>query len=424
VEVLQSNLSLNLPPYRNKPVPAFHLAVWLFRGRVWPAGSSAETLIKKFLVEFRISDTERALFDLSVPTSLKESEIFCEEETNWNSLREVIGSPLDARPEGGFASFPALLLTQNKHKFYFATMPIEDIFPYCFVANRHEDPSQGFQRTLSIERAHSIANYLDQSEGSIPTNIVLSAQEEADLIYISKSKTIRYKRVPKAFLVLDGQHRLYGYGFTTKHHRVPVAIYEGLTRKEEAKLFIDINTNQRGVPAALLLDIKQVAEQETLVEAQLRRLFDKLAEDSDSPLNGLLSPAKSATGKISRVTFNKSVANVLKNVVMSKLEDDKQYVLFRNYLRAVEQSLQNPKLIRRAAYFEAFCDFFEDVIRLSRERHKNYKEESLTEILLPISNVDLGSLPSRGTTKISKTTILEVLKNTISGQIEVSEDMV
>lgn len=331
---------------------------------------------------------------------------------------------ISTHPEGTTASFPALAVTQNDHKFYFATMPVEDIFPYCFVASRQEDPAQGFQRTLSRDRAGDIARYLDKSEGSIPTNIVLSAQDDASFSYKPRTKSISYRRIPRAFLVLDGQHRLFGYGLTKKHHRVPVAIYEGLSRREEAGLFIDINTNQRGVPAALLLDIKQVAQQETAVESQLRRLFDRLSSDSTSPLNGLLSPAKSATGKISRVTFNRSVANVLRNVVMGKLEEENQYILFRNYLRAVEQALLNPKLLRRSAYFEAFCDFFEDVIRLSRERHKDYKESSLVEILQPVRNVDLESLPTSGKTKITKTTILEVLKNTISGQIEVSEEMI
>lgn len=422
VDVLAKNLSLNFPPYRNKLLPAFHLAVWLFRYRDWPQATTPQDVIAQFVNTFSINDIESALFDLAPPEiagELLQSEVIKSED-----LRQIIGSPPDARTEGTFASFPALLLTQNRHKFYFATMPVEDIFPYCFVANRQEDPAYGFQRTLSQERAHDIARYLDQSQGSIPTNIVLSAQDAADFLYNSKNKSIRYRRVQNAFLVLDGQHRLYGYSFTTKHHRVPVAIYEGLTRTEEAKLFIDINTNQRGVPAALLLDIKQVAEQETALEAQLRRLFDRLADDPQSPLHGLLSPAKSATGKISRVTFYKSVAGILKNVVMSKLEENKQYLLLRNYLRAVEQTLQNPKLLRRSAYFEAFCEFFEDVIRLSRERHRDYKETSMREVLEPIGNVDLESLPTSGTTRVSKTIILEVLKNAVSGQIEVTADMV
>ena len=41
---------------------------------------------------------------------------------------------------------------------------------------------------------------------------------------------------------------------------IMVSIYENLSRAEETRLFIDINTKQVGVPAALLLDIKQLAQ--------------------------------------------------------------------------------------------------------------------------------------------------------------------
>lgn len=125
-----------------------------------------------------------------------------------------------------------------------------------------------------------------------------------------------------AFLVLDGQHRLYGYSFTKKNHRVPIAVYSGLSRQEEAALFIDINTNQRGVPAALLLDIKQVAQQESQRETALRELFDRLKDDPTSPFNGLLSASKSITGKISRVTFNRAVAPMLDSGIMVQLSLD------------------------------------------------------------------------------------------------------
>lgn len=326
--------------------------------------------------------------------------------------------------EGSWASYPALLLTQNDHKFYFATIPVEDIFPFCYVASRQEDPVEGFQRTLNKDRAQDIARYLDRSQGSIPTNIVLSAQNESQLSYNSKTKSVKYKRLKRAFLVLDGQHRLYGYGLTQKKHRVPVAIYEGLTRREEASLFIDINTNQRGVPAALLLDIKQVAEQENEIEATLRKLFDRLNDDAESPLYGLLSAAQSSKGKISRVTFNRGVSHIIKTAVMTRLSEESQYLLLRNFFRAVEQSLRNPGLLRKQAYFEAFCEFFDDIARMSREKHNDYKPESLIDVLRPIRNIDLENLPTGGKTVISKVTILEVLKNAMAGHFEVSEDMV
>ena len=54
------------------------------------------------------------------------------------------------KPSGSRASYPAMRLTQNKQKFYLATIPVEDVFPFSFVTRRQEDPLLGFQRNLSM----------------------------------------------------------------------------------------------------------------------------------------------------------------------------------------------------------------------------------------------------------------------------------
>ncbi len=328
------------------------------------------------------------------------------------------------KPVGSVASFPALALEQNEQKFYFATIPKEDIFPFCYVAGRDEDPKDGFQRTLDRNRARDIARYLDDSVGSIPTNVVLSAQPEAEVEYNSKSKLIKFKRQPKAFLVLDGQHRLYGYGLTNKKHRIPVSIYVGLNKKEEVSLFIDINTTQRGVPAALLLDIKHLAEKESLIEAELRKLFDYLSTEPDSPVHGLLSPSQSARGKIARPTFNRAVEPALKSQVMDQLPIAKRFLLFKNYLKAVEGCLSDPRLLSLSAYFESFCALFDEVLRIARERFSNYKPESLAKVLTPLKSIDLSKISSGGKVKISKANIIPILKETLNGQIVVDENMI
>ncbi len=328
------------------------------------------------------------------------------------------------KPIGSTTSYPALALEQNGQKFYFATIPKEDVFPFCYVAGRDEDPKEGFQRSLDYNRARDIARYLDDSIGSIPTNVVLSAQPDAKLEYSSKSKLIKFRRLPKGFLVLDGQHRLYGYGLTTKKHRIPVSIYVGLSKKEEVSLFIDINTTQRGVPAALLLDIKHLAERENLLEKELRTLFDYLASEPDSPVHGLLSPSQSARGKIARPTFNRAVEPALKSQVMDQLPSAKRFLLFKNYLKAVEGCLSESRLLALSAYFEAFCALFDEVLRLARERFSNYKPESLAKVLAPVKSIDLARISSGGRTKITKTIIIPVLKQTLSGQITVDESMI
>ena len=127
-------------------------------------------------------------------------------------------------------SYPALLLAQNQHRFYFFTIPVEDLFPYCFVARRGEDPIRGFQRSLNEDRADDIAVYLSSGTGSIPSNIVLSAQPRSRFRYSNRSKSVSFDRIPEAFLVLDGQHRLWGYQKCKVRHRVPVAVYQNLTR--------------------------------------------------------------------------------------------------------------------------------------------------------------------------------------------------
>lgn len=328
--------------------------------------------------------------------------------------------------KGQTASYPAMPLVQNGQRFFLLSIPVEDLFPYCFVTRRLEDPIEGFQRSLSDERANAIARYLENSKGSIPTNVVLSAQADAGLSYRSGAKTLKFQRVPKAFLVLDGQHRLYGYSRTSPKLglRVPVAIYENLSRKDEAALFIDINTTQRGVPASLLLDIKQLAEREEVQETALRYLFDGLKSDPASPLNGKLSSAEAVRGKLSRVTFNRGAKEIIENPVAMKLGPSKQLELVRNYFSAIEKSLGDASLLFKSVYFDAFCSLFSEVLRLSFSKYRNYKPDSLASVLAPLKNVDISTLAIGGKTKLTRSSILPVLVTAISGQVEVSDDMV
>jgi DGQHR domain-containing protein len=319
-------------------------------------------------------------------------------------------------------SYPALLITQNKHRFYFSTIPVDDLFPGCFVTRRDEDPAWGFQRALNESRAEDIATYLAAGSGSIPSNIVLSAQDAAHFSYSPRLKTISFERVPFAFLVIDGQHRLWGYQKCSVRHRVPVAIYEGLSRAEEAKLFIDINTTQRGVPAALLLDIKQIAEIETAKEQMLRDLFDRFQKDPKSPLAGRLSASKSVAGKISRVTFNRALSPILSGSILLDLDPSHRNKLILNYLNAFDAELGDKKLLTRSALFEAIFEIFDEVVRAAITIHGSAKQSDLQKLVRPLARLDF-SPTSGGQSFPSKKAIVALMLAALRKSVPISSDM-
>lgn len=278
------------------------------------------------------------------------------------------------------------LVTQGTHRFYTLTMPSDVLAKTSFVTTRFDDPKEGFQRLLDENRARDIARYIDEGLGTIPTSVVVSAQEEAEFKYDSHRRTIGFRATHKAFLILDGQHRVYGFSLAKTNLRVPVVIYNGLNRRDETRLFIDINTKQRPVSNELLLDIRRLAEYESNEQAILGTLFDLFSEKTDSPLIGLMSSASKATGKISRVSFYAAFKPLL-----SAFEDAEESTVYQAtcaYLTAflsgltklkASSALVNPVVLR--AVLQLFTEVAQ---RVKLKFGSNYTVDNFSEILAPV----------------------------------------
>ena len=252
------------------------------------------------------------------------------------------------------------LVRQGDHKFYSLTLPSELLAETCYVVDREEDPIDGFQRELDEKRAKEIAAYIDSGLGTIPSSIVLSAQENADLKYEARKKSISFNDMRNAFLIIDGQHRVYGFMHAKKAFRVPVIIYSGLSKRDETRLFIDINSKQKGVPPELLLDIKKLAEYENDQEEFLRELFDMFQHDSSSCLYGKLSPASKAKGKLTRSTFNTAVKPLVK--IFGGKNEYEVYEILNNYLLSFDEAILQKhdmhEQLFNITFFKAICGFF------------------------------------------------------------------
>lgn len=282
-------------------------------------------------------------------------------------------------------SFSVSLITQGKHRFFTLSMPSDVLAETCFVSTRHHDPDGGFQRELDVQRATEIAKYIDEGLGTIPGSIILSAQPAAQLIYDGRRKTIKFEQIREAFLIIDGQHRVYGFSLAKTSLRVPVVIYEGLGRVAESRLFIDINTKQRSVPNELLLDIKNLAEYETDNEALLREIFDFFNKETDSPLQGLLSPSDRIKGKISRVTFNAALKPVMGAFVGKEPEDI--YTALRGFIGAFISGADKrgaPGAIVKPVVFRAAMQLFPQVAQRVKDKNAAYSINSFVDALSPL----------------------------------------
>lgn len=321
------------------------------------------------------------------------------------------------------SSFAALKCTQNGHVFYISVMNSNDLDAMCFVSRRKDDADKGFQRLLSEKRARDIAKYLDTGKGVIPSALIVSAQPSANLEYDEKSGRLILEKIENSLLVLDGQHRLYGMKNAKNVYEIPVVIFSQLTTQEEIRQFIDINTTQKGVPSALILDIKGPAGTETKTEERQRTLFDRL--NNSSVIAGLMSQSESKAGKISRTAFNGSTKAIFESGPLSTASDENIYLAVKNYLEAVvtifRKSEKAEAKITKNVLFKAFMLVFNDVIDKCVALYGNMKTETLVHYLDPLQNLEYERYT--GTNKTTETSIVADIKSALRTTLDINGDM-
>ncbi len=278
------------------------------------------------------------------------------------------------------------LVTQGEHRFYSLTMPSDVLGRTCYATTREEDAFEGFQRVLDKRRAQDIADYIDTGLGTIPNSIVLSAQPEAEIKILERGKTLEFVDAPRNFLIIDGQHRVFGFALAKSELRVPVIIFNGLSKSQESRLFIDINTKQRPVPNELLLDIKKLADYEDDQEKLLGKLFDLFNESSDSPLLGLMSPSAKRKGYISRVTFNHGTRPLLS--LVSSLQTVEIYQILSGYIRSVVAATQIQgktfNIVDPTIFRGIMLTFPAVAQRLQQLFGKDYSDQNFFEVVNPM----------------------------------------
>lgn len=287
----------------------------------------------------------------------------------------------------------AIDLSRGGAKFYLTSMTPDVLFKTAKVSRVNEDVKAGFQRTLDETRAKRISKYLSENK-IIPGAIILSCQYPEKLDYDKEKGTITFPTQEGLFLVIDGQHRMYG-SFLAKESiedlKIPICILSGLSRSEEIQYFIDINSNQKGVPKTLRIELTKYLVEEDSLDGTRLKLFEDLNSDENSPFYGRLSSSQKGRGYITHVPFEISFNRLLQISPLKDLDYDKKYQLINNYTLGVLKNLKEiggEQRLYQATFFQAIFRVFEKSCSLAITYNGNYKVEAFESIFEVLQKID------------------------------------
>ena len=258
------------------------------------------------------------------------------------------------------------------------TMKIIDILQIQYVAVRGIDEEEGaVQRVLNKRRINDIKDYV--LEGNIFFNSFILNWTDKNYKPQITDDEIEIPLITSSAQVIDGQHRLAGLEAAIKSDEqignkyLIVTLCIELTTKQAAKIFLNINTEQKPVPKSLIYDLfGEVVDEESHAVNRSADIARELNDDLQSPLYKLIKFPGSprGVGSIELSTFVAAFKEHLKpggTFHLYKLKTfDHQKTSIANFFSSIKDfyfeakiwtnKTKNPYL--KAAGFNGAVDFF------------------------------------------------------------------
>jgi DGQHR domain-containing protein len=181
-------------------------------------------------------------------------------------------------PDNRDLSFTALRATQPIGDLYFAVMSAKDV---ALIANfdvrrvlieeRDVERYLGIQRPLNQKRVADLQKYVNFSDATFPTAIILAIEDdyasydEEKLVLTVRNykdgETRPSTNIRKIARVIDGQHRIAGlFSFNGTTFDVPVTVFVGSDISDQAYVFATVNLEQTKVSRSLTYDLFALAK--------------------------------------------------------------------------------------------------------------------------------------------------------------------
>lgn len=211
----------------------------------------------------------------------------------------------------------------GKYDCYSFSIEPSRLLTISYILHHHptnNDLMPAYQRLIKKTRLLQIRRFIEEENGYFANSLIISIDSKGkglkfDKVNIpipnSKSQ-IGVLHLPAEYCsayVIDGQHRLYAYSGSTLADKqcVPVVAFVDLHQREQLKLFMDINENQKSVPKALrvtlnadmLWDSPSPRERRQAIASKIAQ---QLEDRKDSKLYGRIIVGENETSRYRRVT--------------------------------------------------------------------------------------------------------------------------
>lgn len=164
---------------------------------------------------------------------------------------------------------PAIRGKMGGYTYYSFSIEPDTLLKISYILHRintSDDTLSTYQRMVKKSRIKQIDDFLGGENNFFPNAIIINIDTKrgkpldfnlADAGQHDSKSKLGVLHLPKRFksaFVIDGQHRLYGYGNNNYRftHTIPVIAFENLPSDKQANLFVEINHKQKSVPANLL----------------------------------------------------------------------------------------------------------------------------------------------------------------------------
>ena len=198
---------------------------------------------------------------------------------------------------------PAIRGKMGGYTYYVFSVQPEVLLKIGYVLHRSE-ANEGmmptYQRIIKKNRLKSVHDFIE-NKGFFPNSLLISIDSKQKLQFdladkqgaddITKLGILHLPNLYRSAYIIDGQHRLYGYSDSkyAKTNSIPVVAFENMDQKEQVKLFMEINENQKAVSKnlrnTLNADLLWVSDNPIERRDALRsRIAQDLGDKMNSPL--------------------------------------------------------------------------------------------------------------------------------------------